>query len=406
MIRLVLFLVAVCAAAAEMTLSPALITQCIGGLGQATITWQNAGPRLAQVRIFGPAGPPMTGWYYNAGSATTGAWVADRMAFVLVDQNGAELARVIAHVHCNAVVDPPANTSFWPLAAGNRWVFQMNTRVSTGAYEHWRVIENVEENVEQNGRIYTRVQVGSEEWLLREDEQNRLYRLFLPATEKLWLDPNQPPSPDAVLQIIGRGPIGSPVGDFPNAISYSYWLGNALLMETGQFIQGVGPGRINQDMVTGSSGGFFRGGLLVEAFVNGRLWTRPGTRVQLMAESTQLDVSGKNVTNCIVPCYFTACGLAPGMDPPGTYKPCFETSVAVERVPADADALLELLDSTGYPVLSQKLPVGTYSTFHYQAPLYTKPNVPYLPGNYLLRVRVHDDQGTEIGTASLPLRID
>ena len=41
-----------------------------------------------------------------------------------------------------------------------------------------------------------------------------------------------------------------------------------------------------------------------------------------------LDVTGKNVTNCAIPCYFAACGLAGPVDPPGTYKPCARARVA------------------------------------------------------------------------------
>lgn len=401
MIRLLLFLIAVCAPAAEMTIAPALITQCIGGVGQAAISWRNAEPGPVQVRLFRASGPPMTGWEPGEGSVVTGPWVADQMPFVLVDQGGMELARVVARVRCNAVVDPPSNPSYWPLAAGNRWVFQFNSRLATSVYEHWRVIDNVV----RSDRIYTRVQVGGEEWLLREDEQGRLWRMLPSGAEELWLDPNQPSSPDAVLKPGNRGPVGFPIGDFANAIRFTH-SPDALIFETVDFVQGLGPARIEQTMMSGSSGGFLKGGFLVEASINGRLWTRSGARVQLMAESTTLDVSGKNVTNCAVPCYFVACGLVPGTDPPGTYKPCFETSVATERAPSDADALLELVNSAGTPVLSQKLPLGLYGTFHYQAPLYTTPNVPFPPGDYLLRVRVRDRLGAEIGSASLALRID
>ncbi len=401
MIRLLLFLIVVCAPAAEMTIAPALITRCISGVGQATISWSNAGPGLVQVRLFQASGPPITGWEPSEGSAVTGPWVEGQMVFVLVDEGGTELARVVARVSCNAVVDPPSNPSYWPLAAGNRWVFRVDNRLSASDYEHWRVIDNVV----TSDRIYTRVQAGGEEWLLREDEHGRLWRMFPSGAEELWMDPNQPSSPDAVLKPGYRGPVSLLIGDFTNAIRFDH-APDALIFETIDFVQGLGPARIDQTMMSGSSGGFLKSGRLVEAFINGRLWTRPGVRVQLLAESTTLHVSGKSVTNCAVPCYFAACGLVPGADPPGTYKPCFETSVAAEGAPLDAEALLELVNSAGTPVLSQQLPLGLDGAFHYQAPLFTTPNMPFLQGDYVLRVRVRDGLGAEIGSASLALRID
>jgi len=59
-------------------------------------------------------------------------------------------------------------------------------------------------------------------------------------------------------------------------------------------------------------------------------------------ESSILDVSSGNVTNCAVPCYFVACGLTPGADPPGTYKPCFQAGVRLEHLPVQDSTTLEL----------------------------------------------------------------
>ena len=110
--RLLLVLLAISASAAEMAISPAVITDCTGGLGQATITWKNAGPGPVQVRLLKPNGAPMTGWDTPSGSAKTGLWVNDQMPFVLVDQKGTELARVLASVRCG--VPAPAQAQSAP----------------------------------------------------------------------------------------------------------------------------------------------------------------------------------------------------------------------------------------------------------------------------------------------------
>ena len=132
--------------AVEMTISPSVITQCVGGTGQATIYWRDAGRGPVQVRLNGASGPAMTGWELANGQAETGPWVADGTAFVLVDADGMELARIVARVRCNAVVDPPGNASYWPLTPGNRWVYRYDSRIITAGYEHWRVVENVFQN--------------------------------------------------------------------------------------------------------------------------------------------------------------------------------------------------------------------------------------------------------------------
>ena len=129
-------------------------------------------------------------------------------------------------------------------------------------------------------------------------------------------------------------------------------------------------------------------------------------KLELSAESVQLDVTGRQVTNCAVPCYFTACGMAPGADPAGTYKPCMQTRLMAENAPANTEAVLELLNPLGTAVSTQTLPVSSPGTVYVQMKLYSAPNVPYPPGDYQLRARLRDQQGKDLGTASLPVRLE
>ena len=85
-------------------------------------------------------------------------------------------------------------------------------------------------------------------------------------------------------------------------------------------------------MLTGSSGGFTQGRTLVEATVAGIRFPAPAPALKLGMESLTLDVTGRHVTNCAVPCYFVACGLVPGADPPGTYKPCAQARVGAGQL--------------------------------------------------------------------------
>jgi len=76
-----------------------------------------------------------------------------------------------------------------------------------------------------------------------------------------------------------------------------------------------------------------------------------------------------------------ACGLVPGADPPATYKPCFQ--VRVDAAGLSGALQLDFLDSTGNALLHvDNAPAGFR-----QIPLYGKPNEPYAPGTYRVRVR-------------------
>jgi hypothetical protein len=153
----------------------------------------------------------------------------------------------------------------------------------------------------------------------------------------------------------------------------------------------------SQNLLTGSSGGFTNGRILVEAVVGGgnlRFTADAGLRVGM--ESLTLDVTGKQVTNCILPCYFAACGLGgPQPDPPGTYKPCARARVALENWPADASRTvrLRLLAPDGTVLYNQPFDLVSAPgevAVTTQIPLYSAPNQPYPPGVYQLTAATAD----------------
>jgi hypothetical protein len=121
----------------------------------------------------------------------------------------------------------------------------------------------------------------------------------------------------------------------------------------------------------------------------------PSAAVTLGIESVNLNVSGKQVTNCAVPCYFVACGLMPGADPPGTYKPCAQARVELANWPAGASrsVRLQLLASDGTAAYDQTLVLDAApdrSVTFIQVPLYSAPNVPLAAGAYQLVAKSGD----------------
>jgi hypothetical protein len=122
-------------------------------------------------------------------------------------------------------------------------------------------------------------------------------------------------------------------------------------------------------------------------------------------EKTRLDVGGKNVTNCAIPCYFLACYLS-GADPPGTYKPCAQARVeAHSATPYIVE--LELVDALNRVVYQAPAAAAAGGDLlrYVQLQLYSKPNLPLPPGFYTLTARAKD--GAEIvAAASIQVRID
>jgi hypothetical protein len=134
--------------------------------------------------------------------------------------------------------------------------------------------------------------------------------------------------------------------------------------------------------------------------------------VGLSVESNDLDVSGGNVTNCAIPCYFVACGITPGADPPGTYKPCFQARVRLENLPVqDSTTLdLDLIDAGDRSVFHTSATVAAGqaqpdSILVRQLQLYTAPNQPVPPGTYRVQVKAKVSAGGDSATAVIPVQV-
>jgi len=151
----------------------------------------------------------------------------------------------------------------------------------------------------------------------------------------------------------------------------------------------------------------------VYARIGGNIrFTTPLLSVALSVESNNLDVSGGNVTNCAVPCYFVACGFAPGADPPGTYKPCFQARVRLENLPVqDSTTLdLDLLDAGEHSVYHTSETVASGqaqpdSILVRQLQLYSAPNQPVPPGSYRVQVKAKVSAGGDIAAATIPVQV-
>jgi hypothetical protein len=397
---------------------PDVVTECSQfGLGRATIVWNYPGPGPVQVRV-GPAAVAMTGLQPPIGSGDTGNWVSDGLLFTLVDSGGQELARATARVKCSPFPDPIAaallSTSYFPLQVGNQWVYRIDSRVGTANYVTMRVasVRII------NDQAWYSVLTGDDpqtaiETLYRPDAQGRIYQLDRNGQEILWLDPTVNPNPSAVIQILnGRGqPFRNPLGSFPDA--FGYVIRTPLTRETGTFARGVGRVNSSTDMLTGSSGGFTDGLDLVYARIGGNIrFATPTLSIGPSVESNDLDVSGGNVTNCAVPCYFVACGITPGADPPGTYKPCFQARVRLENLPVqDSTTLyLDLIDASDRSVYHTSATVAAGqaqpdSILVRQLQLYTAPNQPLPPGPYRVQVKAKVSAGGDSATAVIPLQV-
>ena len=411
----ILLLPALGQAQSRLEISPALITQCgLYGLGRATLTWSSPGPGPVQVRIHGPQGPAFTGPADPAGSMDTLDWVADNTVFVLMDvSTSRELARATARVACapfsQQVPAALAAGSYLPLQVGNQWLYRVNDRLVTSRYLEWRILRA--ELINGKGWFvlssgYTDLTVRSET-RVRIDEQGRVLALTEQGQETVWLDPTATPDPSALYQIETRGPYQGPLGSFVDAVNYS--TRPSLTLERGAFVRGLGRAAYSRTLLTGSSGGFTDGGDLVYARIGGKLFFSTSVvSLELAAEKTVLPVSTGGVTNCAVPCYFVACGLTPGADPPGTYKPCFQARMRLQIV-APATINLELVNAADQTVFQTSLPVTLNpevpeTMILRQIPLHSAPNQPFPPGVYRLHAFVRDDSA-EIASAVVTIRV-
>jgi hypothetical protein len=400
---------AVAAAQTSFTIRPEVITQCDpNGLGRAQLTWRSETPGTVQIRVDGPAGVAMTGLDPPSGAAETGDWVRDGMVFVLVNESGQELARVTARVMCqpDPLAAALAASSWFPLQVGNEWVYRISTRQVTSQYVLWRVTRAEL----LDGRLWFVVSQGPAEAPLRAVEvrfragdDGKIYQRTAAGGETLWFDPAAPAMQGGVLRVESRGAaVDLSFGRFQDTVSFRRQ--EPLELERGTFVRGLGLAVTNSTLLAGSSGGFLSGMELVSVRLgDGVRLTGRASGLELTVERAELDVTGRRVTNCAVPCYFVACGLVPGADPPDTYKPCFQARLRGQGSAVD----WELLDDAGQAVYreSQALPAGDWAEVFRQLPLYRVPNEPFPPGPYRLRALVKRADGTESAAATVHVEL-
>jgi hypothetical protein len=333
------------------------------------------------------------------GSVATGDIVTDGVVFLLTDGGSQELASSTPGiVRCNRageVLAPAlANASYFPLEVGDEWIYSYNSRISTSAYLARRITQAIyvgdlawfvlEESI--NGTT------PSDSWFSN-DDMGRIYQLTSQGAQ-LWLDPTPRPDPSATLKITGTGgTVQAPAGTFHNSLNYMV-VNGGLDLETGMFARGIGLVVNSHDLLEGSGGGFTEGMTLVYAKIDGHVvFGSPLSSLELGVESNSFDVSNMKAPNCAVPCYFVACGIVPGADPPGTYKPCFQARVRMGQTGWGSQSCdLDLLDSSNNSLYHVTL-TGTSnheSVVANQVQLYTTPNHPFPPGSYQLRAQTPD----------------
>ncbi len=397
-----LLLIGGCAFSATLTITPAVISDCQDGRGVAQLTWTGAnGP--VQIRLIEPSGPAMTGFDDPSGSAITGLWVTDGLKFLLVDQSGTVQASAVARVSCGGTVrtiDPGLQTgSYFPLQVGNTWIYRSNSRFLTGAY----VVRSISGTEIISGKTYFVLKQGSSVVAKLRGDNDGVIWIATDGGEQVYLDP----ASSSVRRILYTGPLG----DFGDALTRSSFV-NSLEFDRSIFVRGLGLAQFTADMVTGSSGGFLNSLDLVEVRLPGVHLSVPVPTVGLSIETTDLDLTGKRVPNCALPCYFVACGFG-GVppDPPGTYRPCAQARIETIASPG-SEVQLQLLDSTGAVVFtsSASADASGHNLSYVRLPVYTtseptSSNFTLLPpGQYRLTGRVFDS-GQETASSTINLRV-
>ncbi len=363
----------------------------------------------------------MTGLTNAVGSAETGDWIDDGMVFVLVNEADFEYARVTAHVNCAGTPDTTsaaltASSSYRPLQVGNQWIYRIDSRAVTSSYNTETITRTEQLGSQTYFVLETRAGATGTptESLIRSDDSGRIIMLAgtqQNPTEQVLLDPTGGP---ATLKVQSKDVlVNTPAGELP--VGLMYQLFETLTPVTGTYARGLGLLNSSSFVNAGSSGGFLSSSTLLESHVgSGLYFTTPAASIELAAEKTILNVSSQQVTNCAVPCYFVACSLVPGADPPNTYKPCFQARVRVGApqctTGAQVVATIELRNAANQSVYSHDVGVTVpanrcESTAYHQLPLYSAPNVPFPAGSYRLNLRVTAGTG-ELGTASVPLRLE
>jgi hypothetical protein len=396
--RYALLLLAASTQAATLTVDPPVIYDCTGTFGKATVRWEGgSGPMQVLV---GPSRAAFTGVGDTSGSAETGTWVGDGLEFRLVNQKGEVEALTVARVACDAR-DVPANglvnESFFPLQPGNTWTYRMDSRVGTSDYATWTVTGMQRTDDRWYSVITTTIGNNSSVAMILREEAGVVYRLTGTAAvprEEVFLNARN----------VQHGPFRSTVGSYPEAAFQT--LQSGLTRDEQVFVRGVGLARTSQTLLTGSSGGFSSSMELIDFHLaSGPRVEAPVTpRVSLSIESLVLDITGKQLTNCAIPCYFAACGLGSPVDPPGTYKPCVRTRI---EAAASGDFQIELTFQTrdGAEVYRSGLLTASGETTRYlQLPLYGTGNKLLPAGQYVVSAHMRRGQA-DIGLAGMPVEI-
>jgi len=343
----------------------------------------------------------MTGWNTEAsGTAESGDWVTDGTRFYLVDRSGGVLAATLVTVRCGET-----RPSWFPLEVGNEWTYFSRTRQFTGRYETARVVGTYL----IDGYLWFDVDGGPfHHWLLREDDQGRVWRYndFAAMPPELVVDPTTGENPEAYFPT-RPGPVAYSQSGPIETLASPFVQGAPLEGRTANLGKNIGLLELTLTMISGSSGGFLAGFTLVRARIGGKVeYDSPELSLSLGVESQRVTLRPGEVGNCAVPCYFVACGLVPGADPPDTFKPCMRARLTLNgTLPGGATAQLRLTNANGETVFQTNPASAGFAgdSLFVQLPLYTAPNRPLPPGAYLLSGSADTAAGPL--TASIPVQV-
>jgi hypothetical protein len=233
--------------------------------------------------------------------------------------------------------------------------------------------------------------------MLRGDDNGVTWQLN-GSTEQVYLDPSTIP---------GRGKFVGLIGAFDDSLTVNAF--QAQTSNSSVFVRGVGLVSMQTQLIAGSSGGFAQSLDLVEARLDGVVLALPAAHLALAIENPNLDVTNQKAPNCTVPCYFAACGITPGADPAGTYRPCAETRIE-SSYGVDHSVQLQLFNPSGTLMYDQTADVNASGGVEYfRLPLYTSmPQSSVFtvlsPGLYRLAARMLIG-GVEVGVESLTVSI-
>lgn len=385
--------------AASFTIDPPVIYDCNGSVGKAILRW-NGVPGHIRILV-GPERALFAESSEATGSAETGTWVGDELEFRLVSDRLDTELMARAQVRCNAQ-NVPANgitsESFYPLEVGNTWIYRVDSRSVTSGYLTWTVVS--ERTV--GGYVYAELRNRNPDGipanvplLLRQAPDGAIWKFTGTADnprEELYVNPNAEE----------HHAFFNALGSYPDAVFQTVQV--PLQRETRVFVRGVGLVRLRADLLTGSSGGLVQSLELVEySLANGVRVTNPAAGISLSAERAVFDVTGRNVTDCEVPCYNAACGLGGSQPQPG-YRPCARTRVEVHGL-GEFWTNLEMLDSAGRTVFRRtSLGPVTQPVAYLQVPLFSEPDKPLPPGLYTLVARTDNVEPVR-ATASMTIEI-